>query len=188
MLKSCIAGVSALLFLASGALAADKPLTEDQAKRFVETLEAVEELGKEFETEGKMEEFRLATTPVAGEAFKPYSGAVASLKENHPGDHARLEKAVKPHGFSADEWAGVGDRIMVAYLAVKMEEENPQAMAQMASMDKSMLDMMPPDMQAQMAQALAMVETIKNATPEDKAAVASVREDLDAYMEKQAQL
>ena len=48
------------------------------------------------------------------------------------------------------------------------------------------MDMMPPEMKAQMEQAMAMMETVADVSPEDKKAVAEVEDELDAYMEEQA--
>jgi hypothetical protein len=107
------------------------------------------------------------------------------LKAKYPADYSRLDAAVKPQGFSAIDWGAAGDRVMVAYMALKMENENPQAMAQMQAMDPAMLDMMPPEMKVQMMQAQAMMATIANASAEDKKAVAEVENDLDAFMDKQ---
>lgn len=187
MLKSLLGAFGAFVLLAANAFAGDGAITADQAKRFVESLPALDELGDTLEAEGKMDELQINATPVAGEEFKPYSQAVVGLKEKYPGDYAKLNDAVKPHGFSADEWGLVGDRVIIAYLAIKMDEENPGAMAQMQAMDKSMLDQMPPEIKAQFEQAMVMMETIENASPEDKAAVETVKEQLDEYMEEQSQ-
>lgn len=186
MLRTIAAAASAAIIMTVGALAADAPLTADTAKRFVASLEAVEQLGAELEAEGKTEQLQFDQQPKAGEAFKPYSKAMLALKEKYPGDYAKLRSAVKPHGFTVEDWGYAGDRVMVAYLALKMEEENPQALQQMQAMDKSMLDMLPPDMKAQFAQAMVMMETVQNAPAGDKEAVAAVKDDLDAYMERDA--
>lgn len=174
-------------FFAATAFAGDKPLTEDEAKRFVASLYSVETLGEDLEAQGKIENLNVDAKPKAGEAFKPYSNAVTALSKKYPADHAKLAKAVKAHGFSADDWGVVGDRVMIAYMAVKMEEDDPQAMAMMEGMDASMLEMMPPEMRTQMEGAFAMMETVKNAPASDKAAIAAVKADLDAYMEREEQ-
>lgn len=186
MLKFIAASASAAIILFASVFAEDAPLSADSAKRFVESLAAVEALGDELEAQGKTEQLQIAPQPKAGEAFKPYSTAVTALKEKYPSDYAKLRTAVKPHGFGAEEWGAAGDRVMIAYLALKMEEEDPTALQQMKAMDKSMLDMLPPEMKAQFAQAMAMMETVQNASDADKAAVAAVKDDLDAYMEKGA--
>ena len=49
-----------------------------------------------------------------------------------------------------------------------------------------MLDMMPPEMKAQFARAKLMMDTVAAASDEDKAAVAEVEDELDAYMDKQS--
>lgn len=175
----------AFALIVTGAFAGDdKPLTQDQARRFVDTLPALEALAGEFESEGKSETLAIESQPKADEPFRPYTNAVRALKENYPADHARLAGAVKPHGFSTEEWGRVGDRVMIAWMALKMEEEDPRSMAMMEGMDRSMLNMMPPEMKEQMEATFAMMETVKNAPEADKKAVATVKADLEAYMEE----
>lgn len=182
MLKSVVAALAAASLMAAGASAADAPLTEDQAKRFVASLDAVEMLADEFEAEGKMEELQIDTQPKPDQAFTPYSGAVEALNKRYPAGYTRLKDTVAKHGFKAKDWGGVGDQVIAAYLAIKMEEENPGMMAQMKAMDPAMLEMLPPQAKAQFQQSLTMMETIENTPPENKKAVASVRKELDQHM------
>ncbi len=173
------------LFFSAVAFAGDAPLTEDQARRFVASLDAVDALGDRLEAEGKIENLRIDSRPKAGEAFRPYSAAVSALKEKHPSDHAKLSKALKAHGFSAADWGVVGDRVMAAYLAVTMEENDPRTLEMMDGMDASMMEMMPPEMRDQMEGVFAMMETVKNAPEADKRTVEAVKAELDAYMAQQ---
>jgi len=185
MSKILFAALAFVFVSAGAALAGDAPLTEDQAQRFVKTLPALDALKTEMDAEGKSDRMEVATQPKAGEPFRPYSNAVATLKKEYPADHARLAKAVKPHGFSAQEWGAVGDRVIIAHIANKMQKEDPRTMAMMESMDQSMIDMMPPEMQAQLAAAFAMMETVKNAPAEDREVAATVGDELDEYMENE---
>ncbi|MCK5750234.1 MAG: hypothetical protein KAH44_28715 [Oricola sp.] len=186
MLKKIALFAGSFFVFVTGAFAADAPLTADAAKRFVASLDSVKTLADEFEASGKTEALELDAMPKAGEPFKPYSKSIAALKDQYPADYTKLQSAVKPHGFNAEEWGSVGDRVMVAYLARKMEKENPDAMAQMAQMDPNMLNMMPPEMKAQVMQAKAMLDAVAAAPAEDKAVVAEVEGDLDAFMEEEA--
>ncbi len=183
-----IAAAGAFVLLAAGASAADqKPLTENQAKRFVASLESVDAMRDRLDAEGKIDNIEIATKPKAGEAFKPYSKAVTALKDKYPADHARLAKIVKTHGFSAKDWGDAGDRVMIAYMALKMQDEDPRTLQVVQTMDKSMLDMVPPEMRAQLESTFAMMEAVKNVPEADKIAVASVKGGLDAYMDKNAE-
>lgn len=164
-----IAAAFALTLAAAPVLAAE-PLTEDQVTRFVATLQPVEEFGDRLDDEGKMNEFD-DRAPVPGKEFHPYSDGVATLKKAHPADYARLGDLLKPHGFSQDQWAATGDRVMLAYMAIRMEKENPDYDKQMAKMDPAMLAQMPAPMRAQMEGVMAMIETVKKAPAADKAAV-----------------
>ena len=187
MVQRVVAGLIGIVVLMAGAFAAEnKPLTEDEAKRFVLTLAAVDALGDTLEAEGKIENLRIEQRPKAGEPFLPYSNAVSLLKEKYPADHTKLASAVKAHGFSTTQWGHVGDRVMVAYLALRMQEEDPDSMEMMSGMDKSMLEMVPPELRAQLESTFAMMETVKNAPEADKKAVSVVKDDLDKFMEEDA--
>ncbi len=186
--RMIMAVVGGFVLLIAGASAEQqKPLTENQAKRFVASLDSVDAMRDKLEAEGKIDNINIATKPEAGEAFRPYSKAVTALKDKYPADHARLAKIVKPHGFSAKDWGATGDRVMVAYMALKMQEEDPRTMQMMETMDKSMLDMVPPEMRAQLESTFAMMEAVKNVSEADKIAVAPVKAALDAYMDKNAE-
>ena len=185
MLRIVAAAAVAGVLSIAAALADNAPLTEDQAKRFVASLSEVEALGDKLEAEGKTEQLKIDGAPKAGEPFRPYSAAVAVLQEKYPADHARLASAVRSHGFSAGDWGAVGDRVMIAYMALKMEEDDPRAMEMMEGMDASMIEMMPPEMRVQMESAFAMMETVKNAPAADKSVVSEVKDELDAYLERE---
>ncbi|MEX6632619.1 hypothetical protein [Hyphococcus lacteus] len=183
-MKRILTSLSLVFVLVTNAIAGDT-LTDDQAKRFVESLETVNGFGADLEAAGKTERLAIDTQPKAGEKFMPYTKALTALKANYPADHAKFSKMIKPHGFNAEEWSGVGDRVMVAYLALRMQEDDPQAMAALKEMDRSMLDMMPPEMKTQMEAAMVMIDAVQSAPAEDIKAVRSVKPELDAYMEAQ---
>ena len=181
-MKFLSAFVCAVALFLTNAAAGDAPLTEEQAKRFVATLPVLDDFGETLEAEDKISQLMIDSKPKAGEPFKPYSRAVTALSEAYPADHARLAKALKPHGFTTQEWGVVGDRIMIAYLALAMAEQDPETLAMMEGMDASMLDMVPPEMRAQLEQTFAMMETVKNAPQADKDVVATVKASLDDYV------
>ena len=186
MFKTAAIAAGSFIFFITGVLAADAPLTVDTAKRFVASLDSVKTVGEEIYAQGIAEEVQLDLEPKAGEPFKPYTKSVIGLKAKYPAEYSKLQTAVKPHGFSPEEWGAVGDRVMVAYLARKMEKENPDALAQMQAMDPSMLEMMPPEIKAQIMQAKAMMDAVAAAPAEDKKVVAEIEDDLDAYMNEEA--
>lgn len=185
LLKQFIILVAGLIIAFGAAAAGDAPLTEDQAKRFVNTLPALEALREKMETEGKAQSLEIASKPRSGEPFKPYTHAVAALKQRYPVDHARLTGAVKQQGFTAAQWAQTGDQVMIAYLALRMQEDDPRTIEMMEGMDASMMSMMPPEMRSRLEGAFALMEVVKNAPESDKKAVASVKNDLDAYLERE---
>lgn len=187
MTAAVMSAVIALLAFGAAQAGETNALTSDEARRFVATLEDVQALGDRLEANGEAEALNIRTQPKAGEAFRPYSTAVAALKADYPAEHARLSAIVGQHGFSAQEWGAVGDQVMIAYLAEKMEQENPGALQQMAQMDSSMKEIMPAHMKEQMAAALALAQAAKDAPAENRAAIKPVMADLDAFTEEGAE-
>jgi hypothetical protein len=175
-----------LVFINVAAALAASPLAGDQVARFVDTLEPVQGMADRLEKDGKTDVLKANQQPTLGKSFKPYSDGVAALKKTLPGEHAELAGIVKSHGFTTEQWAAVGDRVILAYMAIKMEDEQPGAMAQMAQMDPAMLDMMPPEMRDQMAGAMAMMQAIQDVPEDDKTAVRGSKPKLDAYMAQSA--
>ncbi len=194
MLVMSLVGVGALglsLTMAPAASAADAataPLKEADVVRFVGTLDDVAAFGDKLEAAGKDDLLNRQDQPTDGAPFAPYSTGLAELKTQYPADHAELAGILKTHGFAPDEWSALGDRVIIAYIALKIAEENPEALEmadQMAALDPAMLAQMPPQMKAQMDRMAAMVETVRRAPDADKKAVAPSVPALDAHVERQ---
>lgn len=172
-----IAPLAAALFAFSPAFA-ETPLTGDTVARFIETLEPVEAFGDRLEADKKLEKLFEQREPTPGKDFRPYSDGVAALKKASPAEYEKLGALLKPQGFSQADWASTGDRVMLAYMANRMEKENPgyekqmaEMKAQMAAMDPAMLAQMPAQAKSGMLAAQAMVEAISKSPPADRAAV-----------------
>lgn len=180
LISATLAALVGFILWAVPALAAD--LTTERASRFVETLKPVSELGQRLEAEGKNNSFSFDPMPKEGETFQPYTKAVEALAGHMPAHHAELKSIVKKQGFTPAEWGETGDRVMMAYIAAKMEKEEPGAMAQLQAMDPAMLDMMPPQVKEQMANMMAMMKTVEAVPAADKAAIEPVIPALEEFM------
>ena len=177
MLKM-LTGLVAALFIAGAAHAEN--LTEKDAGRFIATLDEVMALGKELEKK----ELDVKPQPVLGERFQPYKNAVAALKAEQPANYKKLDGIVSKQGFSPEAWGETGDKVMIAYIAAKLDQESPGAMKEMENMDPAMLDMMPPQMQGQMKMVMAMVQTVKDTPAEDKKAIKPHMGALEKMMDR----
>ena len=180
-----IGAILAVWTLTAAAAASAAPLSADQIERFIASLDDLKTFGERLETEGKTAGSFSDFAPAPGEAFAPYSRGIAHLKS--VGEYGALNAIVRRHGFRDGEvWAGVGDRVMAAYMANMMAAENPDMAEMAAAMTPEMMAQMPPSMREQMAAALSVMETVRNAPPEDRAAVAPFMDKLDAWMENQS--
>jgi len=141
-----------LLFMTAGALvqAQEGPaLTPAYVEGFIAALPEIQALGKELEMR---EDFTKPDMKTADGTIPVNPMAlVAAAIEKHP-EAARFRAIIQKNGF-ADimTWGHVGDRIMHAYGAVKVEKESPDMDAKMKEamdqLDKS-------DMSAEQKQAM----------------------------------
>lgn len=169
------AALVGLAFLVAPGAFASETLTADQVGRFLATVDEVEAFGAELEAAGKTDALAVDMQPTGGEPFKPYENGVAAMKAHYPEEHARLGGIVSKHGFSTDSWARVGDRVMIAYFAEMVAQEDPASIAEsrrmMEAMDPQTLQMMPPEVRAQIDAGLAMMRMVDEAPEADRAAV-----------------
>jgi hypothetical protein len=170
--------IIAAAFMATTAHAEN--LTEKDAGRFIATLDEVTALGKELEKN----ELNVKPQPMLGERFQPFKNAVVALKAEQPANYKKLDGIVSKQGFTPEAWGETGDKVMVAYIAAKLDKESPGAMKEMENMDPAMLDMMPAQVRDQMKTVMAMVQTVKDTPAEDKKAIKPHMAELEKKMEQ----
>lgn len=182
--------VFSLMLMSTGsAFAADAELTVADANRFIESLPALEAQAKTFQSDqGDTFDFN---TPNGQTDFKNvYKKAVAALAVQSPADYAKLKQTLAPIGLSPTRWAEVGDRVMSAYMALNMREQNPNMKAAMQGLDMSQLENLPPEIRASvlasLGQVQSMVTDMQSAPQGDIDVVKTVRPKLEAYMEAQS--
>lgn len=184
-MKRVFAYAAAFALTAAPAFAAN-PLNADEVRHFVETLAPIEAFGDSLEKEGKLNVLVGSGATLDG-AFKPYSSGVAALKRELPGEFGRLAAVVKPHGFTPEGWGATGDRVMAAYMALRIERDEPGALAALEPVDPAQLEKMPPEMRQQMQDYAAMMEAVKKAPEEDKKAVMPAMDMIDAHIAAQGE-
>ncbi len=180
MVRFALSSFFALIMLVGGGAQA-AGLTADQASRFVDSMPAIIELGKALEAEGISDAIQADYTIKPDEPFEPYSYSLREMKKISPDGYSRTAAIAKDNGFAnAEEWASVGDQVVVAYMALKMP---PDFAESVSSISEDMLVNMPPELQAQMAQGLALAKVMQNVPQATKDAVAPVADRLDAIMD-----
>lgn len=182
-MKNIIALAASVLLMIAPSFAA-APFNADAVKRFAQTLDPVQKFGDALEKEGKLNALVGAGAAIDGD-FRPYSSGVISLKEKFPADLARFALVLKPFGFTPEEWALTGDRVMAAYMALRIERDQPGALAELEEMDRAEIDKMPPEMRAQMLDYIAMMKAVKNAPASDKDIVLPSMDAIDAHIAAQ---
>lgn len=130
MNKFLILCISSAIFLSGIFTAyADTPLSEDNIQHFMNAMKPLQELGKKYDfdendddednedNENKDE----MTMTGASDIFSPMSESLEKVK-NHEA-FKEFESIILEAGFDdVSQWANVGDRVMRAYMSLKMLE------------------------------------------------------------------
>ncbi len=136
-------------------------LSDQNISSFIESLKAAEKLEPEFEDlSGEMDGEDDGSMPDFSRIF---SDSLDELKGHEA--YSRLEELARDHGFSnLDEWASTGDRVFRAWMAIEMEQQNPDARQEMNT-------------------ALAEIENNPNMTAEQKAQMRAMMESAMGAMQ-----
>ena len=184
MLATIGAAVTALVFNVVAFAADLSPLTTADIQKFIATAPEAEALFNDLEDNGFNPDWEGQMMPKSGEDFRPFGKTTELLKTERPSDYASLTGIVKPKGFDdTPHWARIGDASILAYIAIKMEREDPQALAMASQLTPEMMAMIPPAQQAQLQGAMAIIEAIQGVPAADKAAMEPVYEDFENAFE-----
>lgn len=179
----------ALLALGSGPATSADALTGAQVQSFLASLNAAQALEPELEAiQDEMEASTMEGDTAAPDLARIFSETVRSM-EGQP-VYDRLENIVQEHGFNdLQQWSQTGDRIFRAWMAIEMQEQNPQAQREiaeaMAEIENSphMTDTQKAQMRAMMEGAMGAMESAKNAPPADVEAIRPHLDELRAFSE-----
>jgi hypothetical protein len=178
--------VLSLLLIALPLKAESVRMEATAIEAYISSLPDVEALGARLEASGRVSGWFEEMTPLPGLPFNPHQQAVARLVEQEPAFHYELNKTVISHGFtSAQRWAEIGDRVILAYGALKAERENP-ALWQLATryqqLPPEMLSRWSAEAREQVIQALAIVRAFDTSPAQDKLSVAPYVSRLDSAL------
>jgi hypothetical protein len=172
MLRTFTAAIAAGFTLAASALG--QTVTTDQIDRFIAVVTELQDfetrypdVAADLEVQARGDLSAMINQDGEIAAFERMIGRL-------PAGEARSEitSVAKRNGFgSLDEFATVGDDIMMAFIALQMEGQDMAAMAN--QMPAEQLAMMPPNVRAQIETALRMAEVAKSVPPASVEAVRS---------------
>lgn len=173
----------ALALVGGGAVRADLALTEANITGFIDSLGALEDVGKDIEYD--MGNLNLFDGEVASVITAPFSNTLNILRGHE--SYGRFLEVIKQYGFEdAEVWAHIGDRVIRAYVALNLQAQQreidtnmAQALLQIENSD------MPEAQKEQMRQ--VMISTLKTykvfaeVPEEDIAQIQPYRQKLDEY-------
>ncbi|MBV0932580.1 hypothetical protein [Marinobacterium weihaiense] len=151
------------------------PLEAASIDAYVGSLTDVRPFGERLQAEGKGGFLAREVMPRAGQRFDPHRRAVEALRREQPDEFARLEQLLRPYGFtSPNSWARLGDRVVLAYGAVKADAESPEILLlarQAEGMNPQLLQLLPPEQRVELEQALLVARALAQVPAQDKARV-----------------
>lgn len=158
-------------------------LSNDEVTKFIAATPDIETFAQDMKKEGRnMEEEVMKDSKGK---FEPYAQSVDLLKTKYKDDYKKMGDLVKKHGFtSAEEWANVGDRVMHAYMAIKIEEKNPEALKDIPALTDDMKKSMPPETLKMVERQIQVRQTIAAVPKEDKDAVKTQVASLDEWIKR----
>ncbi|MFN3880225.1 MAG: hypothetical protein ACK4L8_02200 [Nitrincola lacisaponensis] len=154
---------------------------------YISSLPDVDALGQRVEASGQVDQWFVELVPMPGMPFNPHQQAVERIAQYAPAYHAELNKIVIGYGFtSVQRWAEMGDRVLLAYAAVKAEQENP-TLWQLASQEYTqvpaeMVRMLPENLKDEVNQALTITRALVLAPRADRYAIAPYMTQLDTAL------
>ena len=115
--------ISILIFLSSFfALHAEVPLSGNDVQHFMNAMKPLQELGTKYDFIENSDKAMRNQNPMANQNLSDFSPMTRSLKEikGHEA-YGEFEYIIRNAGFSSpQQWANVGDRVMKAYMSLKM--------------------------------------------------------------------
>lgn len=174
------------LTVSLGASAAER-LTGSQIKGFLSSFPELKAFAEQRRIDFEKDRNR-RPGPGGGNSFSPFSQGVGQLRA--AGAYGEASRIVRRHGFSSMEsWAGIGDRILRAYIALHMQGQQPR-MAEGMSQARQMIMNNPNMTPEQKAQALDSIgasmrsyRQMQDGSAADKAAILPYRARLDTLFE-----
>lgn len=141
---------------------ANRILTNGEAKRFVDSLDPALVFSKRMESEGKSEYTSVIKKHLKGDDYNVYTQNMIHFKEIYPEEYAAFTVIVKQFKFSnSEEWASVGDAVMLAFLAGQ-EDMNKISEDMEQNITPAILASMQPELREQTQAAMDMIKAIKN--------------------------
>lgn len=180
--------ICALALFAAPASAKEK-LSGDNVSKFIKALPDIEVFSDDLKKTGKDKQLDVALKPTPGDkSYSPYAKGIEIMKDKLPADYKNLGGIVEKHGFnSQEEWANTGDSVMLAYMATKIEQENPDALKQLREIPEESKAKMSPETKAQLDQSILMMEIFTSAPAQDKEAVKPYLAQIDSWLERSKQ-
>jgi len=112
--------LSIIFFFSTGLMAyADDPLTGDNIQHFMNAMKPLKKLGEKHDI-GNSD--HTAAAAMSGHEFTPMTNSLKEIKAHKA--YGEFQSIIKSAGFSsAEQWANIGDRIMRAYMSLKITAE-----------------------------------------------------------------
>jgi len=186
--KNILFSIGIMLFLSAGITArADTALSENDIRHFMNAMKPLQELGKKYDF---VDNNHLPMATLDMNSFSPMSHSLEKVKNHKAFDE--FSSIIQGAGFSSvEQWANIGDRIIRAYLSLRIVAEMTPEKIQ--EIQKSLAEVkqnnyLSPEVKKQLLNSLKRSITLeKNMSNGDKADQKSLKAhlvELEQYFEE----
>jgi hypothetical protein len=196
-MKSLILSLVATFLLIFSPLSFTKEmlLEKSQVAAFIGSRDVLHDLSEEMKKSGAHSFFKLDRTLIAKKNMPIFSENVRVMRENSPEFYDRFRGIVTNYSHDSgensdpvyrfkttDDWAQIGDRIMLAYFTEHSTASRVAYDDFMAQMPPGMLDMLQPAARAKVEEQLELLRSAQNVPEGDKKLVDSFEDKLKTVL------
>ncbi len=172
--------------LSAGAVhAGNTSFSADEVEGFIQAMETLEARRDEFKNIPDNEPGDMTKMIGNDGSVRVFRSFLPELQQ-YPAEEKKLLGIVRDAGFkSINHWATAGDKIMMTYMSVQMDDQSnaeSQAMKEMLQMTPEMMAMIPEGMREMVTSSLKMARAAENVSAADKTVLAPYLARLEAVM------
>ncbi len=157
-------------------------LTDAEVKQVVDSLPAVQKLGQKLEASGQFEGLQAEMNVMLEGSFAPFAQSIKLMQTKAPAAYSEMETLITSFGFASPaKWGELSDKVLNAYMALKIEDENVNALAMAEQMTPEMMEQIPPGLREQMEASLKVMRQLNQVPVVHKEAVLPYLDQLDQW-------
>ena len=124
-------------------------LTDDEVLRFIASFQEMRTVAEQYQDSDQLVPGPASSDEARQRVESPFTSSLADMRKTD--GFSDMLRVMKKHGFASEKnWAAIGDRVIRAYAAVRMDEQAPQLNKEMAEALKQLEESTMPEAQKEM--------------------------------------